>query len=142
MHKYKSISFENPAIFKAYFNTNETLFTLMLNYVAMQIVTFCIVYWENPRHNTTCKFIDDQYFAILNHIVLITEHQIIGAKSQCHNMLDLKVISISQIVQMKILLYLLDTLFCQNNMFLFFIDNEITGPCEQDQKQWLIKQQF
>ena len=32
-----------PAIFKAYFNTNETLFTLMLNYVAMQIVTFCIV---------------------------------------------------------------------------------------------------
>ena len=34
-----------PAIFKAYFNTNETLFTLMLNYVAMQIVTFCIVYW-------------------------------------------------------------------------------------------------
>ena len=35
-----------PAIFKAYFNTNETLFTLMLNYVAMQIVTFCIVYWE------------------------------------------------------------------------------------------------
>ena len=26
-----------PAIFKAYFNTNETLFTLMLNYVAMQI---------------------------------------------------------------------------------------------------------
>lgn len=27
-----------PAIFKAYFNTNETLFTLMLNYVAMQIV--------------------------------------------------------------------------------------------------------
>ena len=33
-----------PAIFKAYFNTNETLFTLMLNYVAMQIVTFCIVF--------------------------------------------------------------------------------------------------
>ena len=24
-----------PAVFKAYFNTNETLFTLMLNYVAM-----------------------------------------------------------------------------------------------------------
>lgn len=28
-----------PAVFKAYFNTNETLFTLMLNYVAMQLVT-------------------------------------------------------------------------------------------------------
>ncbi len=37
-----------PAIFKAYFNTNETLFTLMLNYVAIQLVSFCIVFWENP----------------------------------------------------------------------------------------------
>ena len=37
-----------PAIFKARFQTNETLFTLMLNYVAMQIVTFCIVYWKTP----------------------------------------------------------------------------------------------
>ena len=27
-----------PSVFKAYWNTNETLFTLMLNYVAMQVV--------------------------------------------------------------------------------------------------------
>ena len=38
-----------PAVFKAYWNTNETLFTLMLNYVAMQVVTYCIVFWENPK---------------------------------------------------------------------------------------------
>ena len=38
-----------PAFFKAHFNTNESLFTLMMNYVAMQIVTFCIVLWENPH---------------------------------------------------------------------------------------------
>ena len=31
-----------PAVFKANWNTNETLFTLMLNYVAMQVVTYCI----------------------------------------------------------------------------------------------------
>lgn len=37
-----------PAFFKAHWNTNETLFTLMMNYVAMQIVTFCIISWENP----------------------------------------------------------------------------------------------
>ena len=37
-----------PAVFKARFNTNETLFTLMMNYIAMQIITFCIVFWENP----------------------------------------------------------------------------------------------
>lgn len=37
-----------PAVFKARWNTNETLFTLMLNYVALQIVNLCITYWENP----------------------------------------------------------------------------------------------
>ena len=38
-----------PAFFKAKFNTNETLFTLMMNYVATQIVAFFCVKWENPR---------------------------------------------------------------------------------------------
>ena len=38
-----------PAYFKAKMNTNETLFTLMLNYVAMQIVTCCIIIWESPK---------------------------------------------------------------------------------------------
>lgn len=47
-----------PAVFKAYYNTNETLFTLMLNYVAMQIVTFCIVLWENPAGSNTVGIIN------------------------------------------------------------------------------------
>lgn len=47
-----------PAIFKAYYNTNETLFTLMLNYVAMQIVTFCIVFWEKPAGSNTVGIIN------------------------------------------------------------------------------------
>ncbi|MFQ9702628.1 MAG: ABC transporter permease subunit [Enterocloster clostridioformis] len=38
-----------PGIFKAYWNTNETLFTLMMNYVAMQVITYCIIFWENPK---------------------------------------------------------------------------------------------
>ncbi|MCI5847275.1 MAG: ABC transporter permease [Clostridiales bacterium] len=37
-----------PAFFKAHWNTNETLFTLMMNYIATQAVSFGIVYWENP----------------------------------------------------------------------------------------------
>ena len=47
-----------PSIFKAVWNTNETLFTLMLNYVAMQIVTFCIVFWENPSGSNTVGIIN------------------------------------------------------------------------------------
>lgn len=34
-----------PAIFKAFFNTNETLFTLMMNYVAMALIALCINIW-------------------------------------------------------------------------------------------------
>ena len=34
-----------PAIFKAKWNTNETLFTLMMNYIATQLVLFCICMW-------------------------------------------------------------------------------------------------
>lgn len=47
-----------PAFFKSRWNTNETLFTLMLNYVAMQIVTFCIVYWENPAGSNSVGIIN------------------------------------------------------------------------------------
>lgn len=47
-----------PAIFKANFNTNETLFTLMMNYVAMQLVSFCIVFWENPKDSNTVGVIN------------------------------------------------------------------------------------
>ena len=49
-----------PTIFKAKWKTNETLFTLMLNYVAMQIVTFCIVFWENPKGSNTVGIINQQ----------------------------------------------------------------------------------
>ena len=42
-----------PAFFKAFWNTNETLFTLMMNYVAMQLVNYCIVFWENPKGSNT-----------------------------------------------------------------------------------------
>ncbi|MBR6514121.1 MAG: ABC transporter permease [Clostridia bacterium] len=33
-----------PAIFKAFFNTNETLFTLMMNYIAIQIVKYYLCF--------------------------------------------------------------------------------------------------
>ncbi len=47
-----------PAYFKARFNTNETLFTLMMNYVAMQVVSFFIVMWENPKDSNTVGVIN------------------------------------------------------------------------------------
>ncbi|MCQ2406351.1 MAG: ABC transporter permease, partial [Oscillospiraceae bacterium] len=38
-----------PAVFKAKWNTNETLFTLMMNYVATQLVAFFVIVWEVPK---------------------------------------------------------------------------------------------
>ena len=34
-----------PALFKAFFNTNETLFTLMMNYIAMGLISYLITIW-------------------------------------------------------------------------------------------------
>ena len=38
-----------PAFFKAKWNTNETLFTLMMNYIATQIVAYFCYKWSNPK---------------------------------------------------------------------------------------------
>lgn len=38
-----------PAIFKAKWNTNETLFTLMMNYVATQLVAYFVIIRESPK---------------------------------------------------------------------------------------------
>lgn len=38
-----------PAVCKAQWNTNETLFTLMMNYVATQLVSFFVMVWEVPK---------------------------------------------------------------------------------------------
>ena len=38
-----------PAFFKANWNTNETLFTLMMNYIAMQVVSFFTYMWSVPK---------------------------------------------------------------------------------------------
>lgn len=38
-----------PALFKALWNTNETLATLMMNYIATQLVAFYTIVWEVPK---------------------------------------------------------------------------------------------
>ena len=47
-----------PSFFRARFNTNETLFTLMMNYVATQLVAFFCVVWESPKGSGTIGIIN------------------------------------------------------------------------------------
>ncbi|MBR5292686.1 MAG: ABC transporter permease [Clostridia bacterium] len=47
-----------PGLFKAKWNTNETLFTLMMNYIAIQITSFFVAKWENPFGSNTVGIIN------------------------------------------------------------------------------------
>ena len=49
-----------PAFFKAKWNTNETLFTLMMNYVATQLVAYYCVVWESPKGSATIGIINSK----------------------------------------------------------------------------------
>lgn len=47
-----------PAIFKAKWNANETLFTLMMNYIAIQLTSYFVAVWENPFGSNTVGIIN------------------------------------------------------------------------------------
>ncbi|MCK5759291.1 MAG: ABC transporter permease [Clostridiales bacterium] len=49
-----------PAVFKARFGTNEVLFTLMMNYVAIQLTSYFVAVWENPFGSNTVGIINQQ----------------------------------------------------------------------------------
>jgi len=68
-----------PAFFKAKWNTNETLFTLMMNYIAMQLVSFMIMVWvpngssvlPTQEHGWLPSILDKKYlFSIIVVVVL------------------------------------------------------------------------
>jgi simple sugar transport system permease protein len=47
-----------PGFFKAKWNTNETLFTLMMNYVAIQLTSYSVAKWENPPGSNSVGIIN------------------------------------------------------------------------------------
>ncbi len=47
-----------PAVFKATLDTNETLFTLMMNYVGIQLVAYFARVWESPKGSGTIGVIN------------------------------------------------------------------------------------
>ena len=68
-----------PAIFKAKWNTNETLFTLMMNYVAINVVSYFLVIWVPSGSSSLGKLdvgklpaIGHDYFLIILIAFLLT----------------------------------------------------------------------
>ena len=68
-----------PAIFKAKWNTNETLFTLMMNYVATFVVSYFLVIWVPSGSSNLGKLshgklpsFGNEYLVIILLVLLIT----------------------------------------------------------------------
>ena len=77
-------------------------------------------------HDASRKSVYNKYLVVLHHIVLITEHQIMGAKRQNDIMLDLQVLRIGEILNMEKVLHLLHACFRQIDDLILLIDDEIT----------------
>ncbi|MGN1195051.1 MAG: ABC transporter permease [Acutalibacteraceae bacterium] len=60
-----------PAFFKAMWNTNETLFTLMMNYVAMQLVAFFLKYFVKSGSGTLAPMSEYGLPVLLNQPYLL-----------------------------------------------------------------------
>ncbi len=52
-----------PGLFKAYWNTNETLFTLMMNYIAIQITAVMEAIWEAAPNSSKVGTVNSKTFA-------------------------------------------------------------------------------
>ena len=69
-----------PAVFKAKWNTNETLFTLMMNYVATYFVAYFLLKWT-PSGSSTIgmlekghlpKIMNNEYLLLIITVILLT----------------------------------------------------------------------
>ena len=78
-------------------------------------------------HQTAGKFIHDDDFIFLNHIILIPEHQIVGPQRQDHIVLDLDIFRIRQVFNLEEFLYSAHAFRSQVHLLIFFIYNKITG---------------
>ena len=79
----------------------------------------------SARHHTPCEFINDNDFALVNHIILIQMHIIVCLQSIVDIMLQLQIFGIGKVVHGEIFFRLCNTFLRQHNRFRLFIQNEI-----------------
>ena len=82
-----------PALFKAKWNTNETLFTLMMNYVATQLVAYYIIIWESPKGSGK--------IGIINSATEAGWLPVIGGQKYLLNILVVAVLTVAMYVYLK-----------------------------------------
>jgi simple sugar transport system permease protein len=61
-----------PAIFKAFFKTNESLFTLMMNYIATCLVSVMITVWYPKGSGSVARIKDYALPEVINDVIAKT----------------------------------------------------------------------
>ncbi|MBR3767245.1 MAG: ABC transporter permease [Clostridia bacterium] len=82
-----------PALFKAKWNTNETLFTLMMNYIAIQIVSYFSGEWAVPKGSGK--------IGIINGDTMEGWLPVIGGKNYLLNILVVAAITVGMYIYLK-----------------------------------------
>ena len=81
----------------------------------------------SSRHNTSGKLIDDQNLIILNHIILVTEHQIIGTQRKDNVMLYFNVFRVGKVFNLEELFHLVHALSSKINYLILLINDKVSG---------------
>jgi simple sugar transport system permease protein len=78
-----------PAFFKAGWNTNETLFTLMMNYIATQLVAYFTLEWSMPKGSGTPRVLEYGHLPV------------IGGKAYLLNIIIVAVLTVFMFIYLK-----------------------------------------
>ncbi len=82
-----------PAFFKAQWNTNETLFTLMMNYIAIQLASYLSTVWENPAGSA--------HIGVINMKTRMGWFPVIGGQKYLLNIIIVAVLTVASYVYLK-----------------------------------------
>ncbi len=80
-----------------------------------------------PGHDSSGKFVNNQYLVVLYHVILVAEHQVMRAQRKHDVVLYLKIFGIGEVVNLEELLYPVHACCREVDDLVLLIDNEI--PC-------------
>ena len=79
------------------------------------------------RHDTAGELIDYEHLIVLDHVILVSEHQVVRAQRKYDIMLDLKVLGIGIVVYLEETLDLLNAGLRKVYDLVFLVNDEVSG---------------
>ena len=79
------------------------------------------------RQHAAGEFIHDQDLIVLDHVVLVAEHEVVGPQGKDDIVLDLLVFDIRQVVDLEELFDLVHALCGQMDLLFLLVDDKVAG---------------